>query len=241
MKIHFYIIVLSSLLTSCAINPYGGTTYINKQRTPYGKKFYALTLDRANYFSFIFFNKYGTLNEHLKGEYRIDKDTVLLRIIDPIEYKIKETRVEYSEYKSPDSLYFFFFDLHPQILKVNRTGYHKVSSNVIYDCPKDTCPSIQAIDCKMIPGWAFDDTVVVSKKYYSQNHLDTLDFFDPNDELVDKKIPIVIDKYNCVKIYLALKPQFELPGIPTKFFFDQKRLFCFDSMNKKRVFRLYKR
>jgi hypothetical protein len=135
-------------------------------------------------------------------------------------------------------VYFFFYELHPQILNINRDRYQKVSLDLIYDCPKDTCPSTQAVDFKLIPGWAFNDTVVVSRRYYIQNHADTLDFFDPNDELVNKKVPIIVNNHNCIKVYLALKPHYDLIDIPLRYHFKNKSLVSIDSNNKDLVYKL---
>ncbi|MGB8491178.1 MAG: hypothetical protein WCE64_08970 [Bacteroidales bacterium] len=224
--------------TSCVINPYSADTYIYKQKTPYGPRFHALSLDYVNYFTYRYFNKAGTYNELVTGDYEIKGDSLLLSIIKPVEYKIRQTFVKYSDYKSPDSVYFFFYELHPQILKFNRNRYQKASLDLIYDCPKDTCPAMQAIDCKLIPGWAFDDTIVVSRRFYIQDHADTLDFFDPYDELVDKKVPIVVDNHNCVKIYLALKPLYDLMDIPLSYHFKNKKLVSINQNNKNRIYKL---
>lgn len=224
--------------TSCVINPYAADTYIYKQKTPYGSRFHALSLDYVNYFTYRYFNKAGTYNERVTGDYEIKGDTLLLSIIKPVEYKIRQTFVNYTDYKSSDSVYFFFYELHPQILKVNRERYRKVSLDLIYDCPKDTCPAMQAVDCKLIPGWAFDDTVVVSRRFYFHDHVDTLDFFDPDDELVNKKVPIIVDNHNCVKIYLALKPLYDLIDIPLSYYFKNKSLVSIDSNYKDRIFKL---
>lgn len=235
-----YIFLFILLLTSCSAPTYVGPTYICKQRTPpYGNKYHLLQLDYANYFYYTYYDKSGLLNQKVNGEYEINHDTIILKIIKPIEFKIKETFVRYSDFKSQDSVYFLFFDLYPEVIKINRHRYREASLSLFYDCPKDTCTSYQAINSKVIPGWAFKDTVVVSKNFYANNKLDTLVFFDPNDELIDKKVPITVDKFNCVKIYLAIKLKYEMYDIPTKLFFEKKHIVCFDSNNKKMIFRSY--
>ena len=240
MKRSIYIIVFLLVLSNCSVPSYVGPTYICKQKTPpFGNKFHVLRLDYANYFYYTYYDKSGLLNQEVNGEYEINQDTIIMKIIKPIDFKIKETFLKYSNFKSQDSVYFMFFDLYPEVLEINRHRYQKVSLSLFYDCPTDTCPSYQAIDSKLIPGWAFKDTVVVSKKFFDNNKLDTLDFFDPNDDLVDKKIPIKIDKFNCVKIYLAIKPKYDMYDIPTRFFFEKKHIVCFDSENNKMIFKPY--
>ena len=107
-----YIFLFILLLTSCSGPTYVGPTYICKQRTtPFGNKYHILQLDYANYFYYTYYDKSGLLNQKVNGEYEINHDTIILKVIKPIEFKIKETVVRYSDFKSQDSVYFLFFDL----------------------------------------------------------------------------------------------------------------------------------
>jgi hypothetical protein len=238
MKKSALLIIISLVTNSCVvINPYLGTSYIYKNKTAYWTEYNVLAIDNANYFSYIQYNKSGTLNEGVEGEYSIKNDSLILEITDPVEYIVQKTSIKYSNFGSPDSVYFMFYDLPPKVLEVNRYRYQKVSSSLIYDCQKDTCPANQAIDSKVWSGWDFNDTIKVPRNYYNLIHIDTLDLFDPNDDLMDKKIPIKVDEYNCIKIFVALKPKFDLIEIPTRFTIVGKRLIT-DFKNKKIQFKL---
>lgn len=237
-SVFFSLFVL--IFTSCSVHKYSGPTYICRQKNPpFRNEYHVLQLDYANFFYYTHYNKSGTIHDEVNGEYKIVHDTLLLKITKPIDFKTKETFVKYSDYKSQDSVYFMFFELFPQVLEINRHRYQKASLSIFYDCPTDTCPSYQAIESKVVTRQFFKDTVQVSKKYYANNHIDTLSFFDPNDELIDKKVPITIDKFNCLKIYLAIKPNYELFEIPTTMFFEKKNILSFDSKGNKMVFRPY--
>ena len=238
MKKSALLILISLVTNSCVVrNPYLGTSYIYKNKTPYWAEYNVLAIDNANYFSYLKFNKPGTLNEEVKGEYSIKNDSLILKITDPVEYKVQETSVKYSDFGSPDTVYFMFYDLPPIVLEVNRHRYHKISSSLIYDCQKDTCPAYQAIESKVWSGSDFNDTVEVPRNYYNLVHIDTLDLFDPNDDLIDKKVPVKVDEHNCIKIFVALKPKYDLIEIPTQFEIVGKHLIT-DFENKKLQFKL---
>lgn len=233
-----FFIVFVSILNSCvSINPYLGTSYIYKDKGPYWTEYNVIAIDHDKYFSYYRYDKYGTLNERVEGEYRIKNDSLFLEITLPVEYKIQKTSIKYSNYGSPDSVYFMFYDLPPKVLEVNRYRYDKVSSSLIYNCQKDTCLAHHGIESKVWSGGDSNDTTKVPKKYYNLNQIDTLDLFDPNNDLMDKKIPIKIDEYNCIKIYVALRPKYDLIEIPTRFMIIGKRLTT-DFKNKEIQYKL---
>lgn len=226
------------LLNSCVVKkPYLGLSYIYRDKFPSNDEFHALILDNTDYFSYLLYTKTGTINERVEGDYKIEIDSLILEISNPIEYEIQKTSVKYSNYGSPEFVYFMFFELPPKVLEVNRHRYKKVSTSIIYECQSDTCPANQAIDSKGWSGWYFDDTVKVLKKYYDSIHTDTLNLFDPNDNLTDKKIPIKVEEYNCIKIYVALKPKFDLIEIPQRFKIIGRHLVT-DYKNQKRKYKL---
>jgi hypothetical protein len=239
MKKILYFLEIIILLCSCkGRNPYYGTSYVFKNKTPFMTEFHVLSLDNANYFTYLLYSKSRTLNEKVEGEYEIKKDSLILKITNPVDYNVQKTTVEYSNYGSLDSVYFMFYELPPRVLKVNSYRYKEVSSSLIYDCPKDTCPANLAIESKVLSGWESNDIIKVPREKYISNQLDTLIFFDPNDNLIDKKIPIIVDKNNCIKVFIALKPKYDLIKIPTQLLIRKKQLIA-DFENKNRVYKLF--
>ncbi len=237
-SISFSLVVL--IFTSCCAPKYIGPTYICKQKDPLSRNTYhVLGFDYANYFHYRYFDETGFIHEVVNGDYEIDHDTVILEVVKPIDFKTKETFVEYSNCKSQDSIYFMFFELVPQVLDINYR-YQKASISLFYNCPTDTCPSNQAIESNVIPGGFIEDTVHVWKNYYVNDRIDTLTFEDPYDELIDKKVQVIIDKFNCIKIYLAIKPNYELYDIPTRLFFEKNHIVGFNSKSNKMIFRPYR-
>lgn len=228
------------LVECCVPHSYVGPTYISKpQNRPFENEYQVLQLDYGNFFHYIYYNKAGTIHEEVNGEYKIRQDSLILEIIKPIDFQTKESFVEYSNFSSQDSIYLLFYELFPQVLRVNRHMYQNASLSIFHECPLDTCPSNQGIVSKIIPGWSFNDTIVVSRKLYANNYIDTLDFFDPNDVLIDKKMQINMKQYNCAKIYLAVKPKYELFEIPTRLSFKGKNIAYTDSNNNLIKFKPY--
>lgn len=240
MKKYSIFILLMFLIESCVPHAYIGPTYISKpQNRPFENEYQVLQLDYVNSFHYIYYNKAGTIHEEVNGDYKIIKDSLILEIIKPIDVQMKKSFVEYSNCGFQDSLYLIFFKLFPEILQVNRHRYQKASLSLFYECPVDTCPSLQAIESNRIPSCDFNDTVIVSRKLYASNYIDTLNFFDPNDDLIDKKMQINMERYNCAKIYLAVKPKYELQEIPTRLSFKGKNIVYTDSNNNLIKFKPY--
>jgi hypothetical protein len=240
MQKFLFLILVVFLLIKCVAPSYVGPSYISKQKNkPFGNEYHVLQLDYGNNFQYIYFNKAGTIHEEVNGDYEIINDSLILKVIEPVEFKIKKTYVEYSYYGSRDSVYLMFFNMYPKILEVNRYKYNKASLRIFFECPNDTCPSYHAVESNMLPGGFFKDTVIVSKEFYNEKTLDTLKFFDPNDDLLNKQVPINLGQYNCAKIFLAVKPNNELYKIPKGFSFKGRNIIYSDSINHLIIFRPY--
>jgi len=240
MKQIVYLLILVFLLTCCnERHPYSGTTYVYTDNSTYETEFHAISLDGANYFTYLLFTKSGSINEKVEGEYEISKDTLNLKIIYPIEFNVQKTAVLYSNHGSKDSIYFMVFELPPKILRINRNRYRKISSSLIYDCQEDTCQTFYPFESKKY-GWASNGTNIEKRKNYNSAPLDTFNFFDPNDDLIDKKVPVNWGKNNCVKVYLALNPKYDLIKIPMKFAIGKNILMTEFENIKRKYALLYK-
>ena len=188
------------------------------------------------YFSY----KYLRSMEHGKrriiyGTWRKHDDSLLLDIVYPVDYKIKKSFVTYSNYKSPDSIYIFIYNLYPAIVNINRYLYREVSISVMENCMNDTCPALATLT-SICRNDCFGDTIVVPRSDYSKTGTETMSFFDPNDDLVDKSLPVIIGKDNCIKVYLAIKPHFDFIEIPTRFLLNNQQLYYADILKTKGYF-----
>jgi hypothetical protein len=230
-KIVYILFVI--LLFNCSCGEHNGDEYYSfKTKTPLGMDIDELKIGVDGYFSYKYLrNMENEKRGIIHGTWRKNKDSLLLKIIYPVDYKIKKSFVSYSNYKSSDSIYIFIYNLYPEIVGINYI-YHEVSISLIENCMTDTCPSREFVNLNN----GFGDTIVIPRNYSRKPVIETMTFFDPNDKLVDKSILVKFGKDNCIKVYLARKPNFDFIEIPLRFVLNNRRLYYTDVHKTKRYF-----
>jgi hypothetical protein len=228
------------LLLDCSSYKQNLTEYfVFKRHTPMGLDIHKLEINIFDStFSYDYLNNmYGKRTGVIHGTWKKNNDSLLLSILYPIDYNIKRSFVSYSNFGSSDSIYILFYVLYPEVENINQHIYSSVSISLIDDCITDTCPSYESIKSTVLPKTYFSDTIVIPRNFYSSTQLDTFNIFDPNDVLVDNVIPVKVDAFNCISIYLARKPKFDFIEIPTRYGTGVRQLYFKDENGEARCFK----
>ncbi len=234
-------VLIAIMLSGCkgTNNEPNGDYLFQDKSNPEKQKFHKLSIGLDEYFNFDYSDEvFGSKKGNIRGTWNKVNDSIYLNIIYPIDFEVKKSFVSYSNKLSPDSIYLVFYNLFPTISEINYR-YEFIPASLLETCITDTCQSLKTFSSSVLEQSFCREKYVFSKKIYENATVDTLDFLDPNDELVDKFVIIRPDSANYIEIYLARKPKYGFIEIPLKYKFKNNKLYFTDAEGKIKYFKKY--